>query len=165
MGDEDATGTEVEAPKINPITRQPWTEEDRQRQSERAKEQVALGQIGGARHGRRRKVPAYAVIAAEAQKNGRILATTLLAIAKEGPTPKLKMDAIKMLVDIEQKAKQERRDEEDHLQRLPRDQLMRAVLERLEEITGEDYDIEISGEEVQELGDDESEVEQAQTVE
>lgn len=165
MGDEEATaGVEVEA-KINPITRKPWTEEDRRKQSERAREQVARGEIGGAHHGRRRKVPAYAVIAAEAQKNGRALAKTLVDIANDGPTPKLKMDAIKMLVDIEQKAKQERRDEEDHLQRLPRDQLIRAVLERLEEITGEDYDVDLGPEGVHELGDDEPEAEPAQAVE
>jgi len=154
MGDGEAPGTEVE-PKLNPITGRPWTEEERRAQSERAKELVRQGKIGGARHGRRKKLPAYAVIAAEAQKNGREMAKVLVDIALNGSTPKLKMDAIKQLTDLEKQVKQERRDEEEHLLKLPRDELERRVLQRLAEITGEDYDIDLGDEEVEDVSDDE----------
>lgn len=156
MGDEDTPGTEVEAPapKLNPITGQPWTDEERQAQSERAKELVAQGKIGGARHGRRKKPPAYAVIAAEAQRNGRAMGKELVKIALHGPTPKLKMDAIKQLTDLELKAQQNRREEEEHLLQLPREELERQVLRRLAELTGEDYDIDIDDDDIEEDDED-----------
>lgn len=150
---DEELGTEVGAPKNNPITGKPWTEEDRQQASDRAKELVKQGKIGGARHGRRKKIPAYAVIAAEAQRNGRTLASVLLTIAEHGSTEKLQLDAIKMLTDIELKAQANRREEEEHLLALPRDELQRKVLQRLAELTGEDYDIDDVDEE-DEGGDD-----------
>jgi hypothetical protein len=168
MGAEESTAA-GQSVSINPITRLPWTDEDRRLWSERAKEQVRLGQMGGQNNGRRRKLPAYAVIAATAQKNGRALAESLVDIALTKDEageyvypPKMRMDAIKLLTDIEQKAKQERRDDEEHLRKMPRKQLMQAVLDRVTELTGEDYDIDLdpedfsedaAGEEPEDVGD------------
>jgi hypothetical protein len=158
MDEDVATGTEVEpTAKINPTTRQPWTDEERQIQSERAKALVAQGKFGGQHHGRRKKAPAYAVIAAEAQRNGREMARTLVDIARHGDTQKLQMDAIKMLTDMELKAQQNRREEEEHLMSLPRDELQRQVLQRLAQLTGEDYDIDLGPDAVEDDADDDPE--------
>lgn len=167
MDDPGTPSTEVGRPKNNPITGKPWTDEERRIASDRAKELVRQGKIGGARHGRRKKIPAYAVIAAEAQKYGRELATILIQIARTGSTPKLQMDAIKMLTDMELKAQQNRRDEEEHLLSLPRDELQRRVLQRLAQLTGEDYDIELGDEDVEDEdsdGDDELEAQATHTA-
>lgn len=170
MGDVDipslpAPAQEGEQPKINPITKLPWTDEDRRKASENAKALVAAGKFGGRHHGRRRKLPAYAVIAAQAQKRGRDLARILLEIATEGETPKLRMDAIKLLTDLEFKAQANRREEEEHLLSLPRDELQRKALETLARITGEDYDIDLGDDDIEdddeEYDDDELEVEEA----
>jgi hypothetical protein len=160
MATELEAGTEIVEVKNNPTTGRPWTQEEREEASRRAKELVAQGRFGGAVAGRRKKIPAYAVIAAEAQKHGRELAATLIDISQNGATEKLKMDAIKMLTDLELKAQANRREEEEHLLTLPRDELQRLVLRKLASITGEDYDIEIDDDDVEdedERGDDELE--------
>lgn len=159
MGDE-APGDQ---PKINPTTGRPWTQEERDEQSRRAKELVSQGKFGGQNHGRRRQIPAYAAIAAEAQKKGKQFAEVLIKIAlNDGPNgpgsgltpPKLQMDAIKQLTELELKAQSNRREEEDHLLKLPRDELERELLKLLSGITGEDYDIDLDPGEVTEGGDD-----------
>lgn len=169
MGDADIPSLpeppEAEQPSINPITKKPWTQEDRDEASRRAKELVALGKFGGQHHGRKRKRPAYAVIAATAQRNAKKLAEELINIALHGETPKLRMDAIKMLTDLELKAMSNRREEEEHLLTLPRDELQRKALGILARITGEDFDIELGDDDVEEdeeddeSGDDELEAE------
>jgi hypothetical protein len=152
----DEVGAEVKV-SINPMTRRPWTDEERAAQSERTKQMVKEGKFGGARHGRRKKLPAYAVIAAQAQKHGRELAATLLDIALHGATEQVQMAAIRMLTDMEMKVQSNRREEEDHLLKLPREELQRLVLERLASLTGEDYDIELPAGEFEEVDDDENE--------
>lgn len=146
----------AEQPKNNPITGKPWTLEERAAQSRRAKGLVAQGRFGGAVAGSRKKLPAYAVIAAEAQRNSKALAKTLIDIASNGSTEKLKMDAIKMLIDIEFKALANRREEEEHLLSLPEADLRRAVLARIQELTGEVYDVELGEDDVDEDDEDAS---------
>ena len=146
---------EAAQPSINPITKLPWTDEDRELQRQRAKALVAEGKFGGKNHGRRKKKPAYAVIAAQAERHARELAAELIEIATTEESPKLRMDAIKMLVDIELKAKANQRDDEDHLLKMPEQDLRKLLMERIQEVSGEQYDIELDDDDVFEDDDDE----------
>jgi hypothetical protein len=147
----------VDQPKLNPITQRPWTDEERAAASARAKAQVAKGTFGGSNNGRRKKVPAYARIAAEAQRNAGMLSRELLKIASSGDTQKLQLDAIKLLVEIELKAKANTRDEQDHLRKLPPEELQAMLIERISEITGDSYDIELGEGDYSEGPDDDEE--------
>jgi hypothetical protein len=131
--------------KLNPITRKPWTDEDRRLASERAKAQVARGELGGRVTGSHRKKPAYATAAAIAAVNGKKLADELLDIALNGSTEKLRLDAIKILFEQELKVSQEGRDEQDHLLKMSRDELVAMLFERMSNLTGVDFDEYIDG--------------------
>jgi hypothetical protein len=146
--EESPEGTEVQEPpkvSINPITRKPWTDEDRRIASERAKAQVARGELGGQSHGRARKKPAYATAAAIAAANGKKLADELLDIALNGSSEKLRLDAIKILFEQEQKLSQEGRDEMEHLLKMTRDELETMLAQRIFELTGTDVSEYIDG--------------------
>lgn len=140
---------------LHPITKKPWTDEDRKAQSDRAKAQVARGEIGGAVAGRRKRKPAYAVIAAMAQRHAREIGQELVEQALNAETPSQRLAAIKVLMDIEQKAKQERRDDEEHLIKLSPEELQAAVLARLNDLgIDTDYDVDLDEDDVEDFDGD-----------
>ncbi len=131
-------------PKINPLTKKPWTDHDRLLQSMRAK-------ANGLGRRQPQTKPAAEVIANEAKRNAKKLADMLMDIALKGQTQKLRMDATKLMLDMEHRVSQERRDDEQHLLKLSRDELVSRFFNQLRELTG--LDLEGEGEQDQDVVD------------
>ena len=87
----------------------------------------------------RRYRPAYEIAAARAAVRAEELTAELLRQALEADKDSDRRQAISLLFDMEQRVRQERRDEEDHFSRLKGEDLDNALLERLEALTGIDF--------------------------
>jgi len=85
--------------------------------------------------------PAYEIAAARAAHKAEALTDELIRQALEAEKDSDRRQAITLLFEMELRVRKERRDEEDHFSRLQGEELDRALVERLKEITGLDFSV------------------------
>lgn len=163
MSDENP-GTEVEVSTGGKRTKEWWDAhpEEREKQRQRALQQVAEGKISGrAGYGRRKRRPAYEVAAFKAGVNATKIAEQLikqaLNVGEDGEpgtgmvTVAQQQKAIEILFEQEQRVRSERRNDEDHLARMAGDELTLELFRMIREVTGVDeFDDYIEGDAVEE---------------
>lgn len=127
-----------------------WTEQRREEQREKAKRMIAEGRFGGkpGQGGRPRVKSATEVIAERAAANGDKLAKRLMDIALTSPDPRRTIEAIDRLTTAEQTVEKNKREDERELMKMEGDELNELLMERLQELTGQEFDIEGSAEEI-----------------
>lgn len=127
-----------------------WTDERRQKQREWAKNAIQEGRFGGkpGQGGRPRIKSATEVVAEKAAEKGAQMARRLAEIALHHPDPRRAIEAMDRLMGAEQTVQKNMREDEKELLKMEGDELNKILLERIAELTGQDYDAEGSAEEI-----------------